>query len=45
MTDDRFALDGLETFRLRFVADDEGHAVKIVGLYLNGDQDETPRDS
>jgi hypothetical protein len=45
LADDLFALDGLETFRMRFVADDAGRIVKIVGLYINGDQDETPRDS
>ena len=45
LADDFFALDGLETFRMRFVADDEGRIVKIVGHYINGNQDETPRDS
>ena len=28
-----------------FVADDAGHITKIVGLYIDGNQDETPRDS
>ena len=45
MAQDLFALDGLETFRMRFVADDTGRVVKIVGLYVNGNEDETPRDS
>lgn len=45
LADDLFALDGLETFRMRFVADDAGRIVKIVGLYIDGNQDETPRDS
>jgi len=45
MAQNLFALDGLETFRMRFVADDAGRVVKIVGLYLNGNEDETPRDS
>ena len=41
---DLFALDGLETFRLRFVEDDEGRVAKVVGLYLEGNEDESPRD-
>ena len=45
LADDLFALDGLETFRMRFVADEAGRIVKIVGHYINGNQDETPRDS
>ncbi len=45
MARDTFALDGLETFRLRFVADEAGQVVKIVGLYAGGNQDETPRDA
>ena len=45
MAQDLFALDGLETFRMRFVEGDTGRVVKIVGLYVNGNQDETPRDS
>ena len=45
LADDLFALDGLETFRMRFVADDTGRIVKIVGLYVGGNQDESLRDS
>ncbi len=45
LSTDLFALDGLETFRMRFATDDTGAVVKIVGLYLNGNEDETPRDA
>ena len=45
LAEDLFALDGLETFRMRFVADDAGRIVKIVGLYVGGNQDESMRDS
>lgn len=44
LASDLFALDGLETFRMRFVADDSGKITKIVGLYLGGNEDESPRD-
>ena len=39
-----FRLEGLNYFRIRFVADDEAAATKIVGLYMDGRQDESPRD-
>jgi len=44
LADDLFALDGLETFRIRFVADETGRITRLVGLYVNGNQDETRRD-
>ena len=43
MSDTMFRLDGLETFRIRFVFDESGTASKIVGLYMDGSSDETPR--
>lgn len=43
MSEDTFLLDGLGSFRIRFVTDDEGRPKKIVGMYVNGNEDETPR--
>ncbi len=43
ISQDLFALQDMETFRVRFARDDDGQIVKIVGLYLGGNQDETPR--
>ena len=43
MAHDLFALDGLETFRIRFARDDSGRVAKIVGLYIDGSEDETER--
>ncbi len=39
-----FRLAGLESFRLRFVTDEEGRAEKVVGLYWDGRTDENARD-
>ncbi len=39
----RFALDGLVEFRLEIVLDERDHPVKLVGHYLNGHRDESPR--
>jgi len=39
-----FSLEGYAPFRIRFVADDRGQVQKIIGLYLGGDTDESPRD-
>lgn len=36
---DLFALDGLETFRIRFAVDGDGGASAIVGLYIDGSSD------
>jgi len=44
LTQDKFALKGYGVFRLRFVLDKIGNATKVVGLYLGGDTDESPRD-
>lgn len=38
-----FRLEGLETFRLRFVTGGGGRAVKVVGLYYDGRTDENER--
>lgn len=38
-----FLLDGLGSFRLRFVEED-GRVTKPVGLYSDGQEDESPRD-
>lgn len=43
MADDVFALDGPETFRIRFVTDGPGPTVAIEGLYLDGSEDRTER--
>jgi CubicO group peptidase (beta-lactamase class C family) len=39
-----FCLEGFAPLRIRFVADDRGEVRKIVGLYLDGNTDETLRD-
>jgi CubicO group peptidase (beta-lactamase class C family) len=44
MSEDTFFLEGLGSFRIRFASDAAGHVTKIVGLYLDGTLDETPRD-
>ncbi|NIO47893.1 MAG: hypothetical protein GTN73_00425, partial [Candidatus Aminicenantes bacterium] len=41
---DTFALKGKNDFRLHFLSDEKGEVIKIIGLYLNGRQDESPRD-
>ncbi len=41
---DTFRAEGLYTFLLRFVSDDSGNPVKLVGLYFNGSNDEFARD-
>ena len=43
LTQETFALDGLETFRIWFVVEGRGPATKIIGLYFNGRSDETIR--
>ena len=43
LAEDTFALDGLETFRVRFVTEGGRRAIKIVGLDLDGSSDETRR--
>lgn len=44
LTEDTFALEGLASFRLRFVADEDGGVVKVEGLYSDGRTDESLRD-
>ncbi len=44
LSQDTFALKGYGIFRLRFVLDKDGNATKVVGLYLVGRTDESPRD-
>ena len=39
-----FALDGLVDFRLEIVVDDDGNPTKLIGHYISGDRDESPRD-
>jgi tetratricopeptide (TPR) repeat protein len=41
---DTFALKGKNDFRLHFASDENGEVVKIIGIYLSGRQDESPRD-
>lgn len=44
LSQDTFALEGYGVFRLRFVLDKDGNATKVVGIYLGGRTDESPRD-
>jgi hypothetical protein len=44
LSDDTFALDGLVWFRIRFAKDKDGNVTRIIGLYLDGNRDESPRD-
>jgi CubicO group peptidase (beta-lactamase class C family) len=44
ISEDMFFLEGLGSFRIRLAADQAGQVTKIVGLYLDGNEDETPRD-
>ncbi len=43
MSEETFLLDGLGSFRIRIVTDEDGRPTKIVGLYVDGSEDETPR--
>jgi CubicO group peptidase (beta-lactamase class C family) len=43
LSQDTFALKGYGVFRLRFVLDKEGNTTKVVGIYLGGRTDESPR--
>ncbi len=38
-----FALEGYAPFRIQFVVDEQGKSQKLVGLYLEGRTDESPR--
>ena len=44
LSEDLFALESMTTFRIRFELDEQGRATKIVGLYDNGESDESLRD-
>lgn len=41
---DTFALEGYGQFRIRFVSDGSGRVTKLVGLYFQGNTDESPRE-
>jgi CubicO group peptidase (beta-lactamase class C family) len=41
---DTFALERYGQFRIRFVSDESGQVTKLVGLYIQGNTDESPRD-
>jgi hypothetical protein len=43
LSEHEFVLDGIDYFRIRFVVDDDGKATAIIGSYLGGHQDESPR--
>ncbi len=40
---DKFAIDGMDNFRIRFERDNEGTIVNLVGMYEEGREDSTPR--
>jgi CubicO group peptidase (beta-lactamase class C family) len=44
LSQDTFLLEGMGSFRVRFVADGNGRVTKLVGLYADGNEDESPRD-
>ena len=39
-----FALESYAPFRIQFVSDESGRVTKIVGLYIQGNTDQSPRD-
>jgi CubicO group peptidase (beta-lactamase class C family) len=41
---DTFLVDGLGSFRVRFMSDGDGHVTKLVRLHVDGVEDESPRD-
>jgi hypothetical protein len=43
MSNTLFTLDGNPAFRVQFVSDGDGPPTRIVGWYLDGRRDETPR--
>jgi tetratricopeptide (TPR) repeat protein len=43
LSEDTFSLKNRGIFRLRFVSDESGNVTKVVGIYLEGRTDETPR--
>jgi CubicO group peptidase (beta-lactamase class C family) len=44
LSEDTFALEGMANFRIRVDTDEKGRPVKLIGLYVNGSTDESPRD-
>jgi tetratricopeptide (TPR) repeat protein len=44
ISEDTFALKGINYFQIHFVSGENGKVVKIIGLYLDGRQDESLRD-
>jgi hypothetical protein len=44
LTRNTFALEGYASFRLQFVSDKNGRISKVIGLYIQGDTDESLRD-
>jgi len=42
---DTFVLEGNASFRIRFISDEKGETIKLVGLYLDGRSDESLRTS
>lgn len=39
-----FFLEGMGSFRVRFVEDGNGRVIKLIGLYAEGQEDESPRE-
>jgi tetratricopeptide (TPR) repeat protein len=39
-----FSLEGYGPFRIRFPSDESGQVTKLIGLYIQGNTDESPRD-
>ena len=44
LSQDTFLLEGMGSFRVHFVQDGNGRVTKLVGLYADGQEDESPRD-
>jgi CubicO group peptidase (beta-lactamase class C family) len=44
LSQDTFLLEGMGSFRVRFVEDGNGRVTKLVGLYVDGQEDESPRE-
>jgi CubicO group peptidase (beta-lactamase class C family) len=43
LTKDTFALERYARFRIQFISDDSGQVTKLVGLYIQGNTDQSPR--
>jgi len=44
LSDDTFMLEGMDTFKMRFVRDDTGNVIEILGMYQGGHTDKSVRD-